>query len=47
MTLAVGAVGCGGERKDVPPTTDQDAIKKERERLKSSPDYDPKVNKGK
>ena len=42
---AVGAVGCGGEQKQLPPTTDQDAIKKEQERLRGGPDADPNMKK--
>jgi hypothetical protein len=37
LALAVGAVGCGDSQKELPPTQDKDAIKKEQERLKNSP----------
>lgn len=32
-----GACGCGGGDKELPPTTDPDAIKKEQERLRGGP----------
>ena len=42
MTLA-GVVGCGsGGGKDLPSTTDPDAIKREQERLSGGPAVKPK-----